>query len=203
MVFFPGYFLLPPSVISSLSSVIFFPRLPLSFPPLSFAKSPAFPTSTFPGYRGRANRRVRWSENTPKVPGGGFLTQRRSRRKPSLNLKNRGKWGPCHPVTAPMYQRGRDIIAVEDLSTFGPHFLDLAVKKESVAESRDFARTPDPRVPQSPELHVSPICHIPGSPGIPPPAVLTSVIFSGFLQISRPNSFGKVQIEKTSFFECL
>ena len=66
-----------------------------------------------------------------------------------------------------------------------PLFLDLAVKKESVAVNRNFARTPDPRVSQSTELHVSSICRFPGSPGIPPPAVLTSVICNGFLSRLR------------------
>ena len=50
-----------------------------------------------------------------------------------------------------------------------------------MAASRNLARTPDVRVPQSPELHASSICQLPGPPGIPPPAALTSVNCSGFL----------------------
>ena len=84
---------------------------------------------------------------------------------------------------APKCQRGRDIIAFEDLSTSGPHFFGLGDKKGSVVVNRNFARTPDPRVPQSPELHVSAICQFPGSTGIPPPAALTSVKCNGFFPV--------------------
>ena len=50
-----------------------------------------------------------------------------------------------------------------------------------VPVNRIFARTPDPRVSQSPALHVSSIFQFPGSPGIPPPAALTSGKCNGFL----------------------
>ena len=59
--------------------------------------------------------------------------------------------------------------------------MDLAEQEGPVAVNRNFARTPDHRVSQSPELHVSSICQFPGSPESPPPAVLTSVICNGFL----------------------
>ena len=50
-----------------------------------------------------------------------------------------------------------------------------------MAVNRNFARTPGRRVSQTPDSHASPICQLPGPPGIPPPAALTSVICNGFL----------------------
>ena len=50
-----------------------------------------------------------------------------------------------------------------------------------MAVNRNFARTPDPRVSQFPELHVSSICQFPGPPGIPPPAALPSGKCNGYL----------------------
>ena len=64
----------------------------------------------------------------------------------------------------------------------------MAVKKGSVAVNRNFARTPDPRVSQSPAHHVSSICQFPGPPGVSPTAVLTSVICNGF-RLSLFSSF--------------
>ena len=101
---------------------IFFPCRLQSFSPLSFAGSFNFPNSSSPRNRGRRTRRVRQSEKTPKVPGRESPEQARFRGNSALNLSNRGKWGPFDPVTAPKYQKGRRIIAFEDLSTFGPHF---------------------------------------------------------------------------------
>ena len=62
-----------------------------------------------------------------------------------------------------------------------------------MAVNRNFARTPGRRVSQTPDSHASPICQLPGPPGIPPPAALTSVICNGFLlrffAFRRPSSF--------------
>ena len=92
---------------------------------------------------------------------------------------------------------GRDVIAFEDPSTFGSHlFWTWRKKKGSVAVNRNVARTPDPRVSQSSALNMSPICPIPGSPGSPPPAALTSVICNSFL----PCQFSSFSVHHLSSF---
>ena len=154
-------------VVRYLSPICPLPHLPIPRPPHLPETRPRNPLRSAVGEHAESSRAG--VSGTRKIPG-----------EPSLGLKNRGRKGPCHSVSAPKYQKGRNVIAFEDLSTSGPRFPGLGGKKGSVAANRNLARTPDPRVSQAPDLHVSSICQIPGSPGIPPPAALTFVICNGF-----------------------
>ena len=123
---------------------------------------------------------------TKKIPGEPFSGPQKPRKMGALPLG----FGP----KVPKGSERNSFRGPEQFQT--PYFVDLAEKKESAAENRNFARTPGHRVPQSPELHASSICQIPGFPGIPPPAALTSLIFTGFL----PRLFSSFSVLHLSSF---
>ena len=116
-------FLLPPSVIFLLSSFLWNlpPLSSVIFRPTALCLIPQSPYLLISPKRGPRNPPCSAVGENAESSRGGVSGTKKMPGEPSLNLKNRGKWGPRHPVSAPKCQKGRDVIAFEDLSTFGPH----------------------------------------------------------------------------------
>ena len=159
--------LLSPSVVFLLSSFLchLLPSSSVIFPPPVLRRLSRLPDLPTPRNRGRGTRRVRLFEKTPNVPGGEVSGTNKIPGEPSLNYKNRGKEGALPLSFGPKNQKGRDVIAFENLGTPGPRFPGPGGKKRVRGGKPELSPDPGrscPPIPRTPRVLNLPISRPPG-----------------------------------------
>ena len=99
------------------------------------------------------------------IPRGKSPEQRRFRGNLRWTLKTVEKRGPCHSVSAPKNQKGRKVISLQRLSTFGPHFFGLGGKKRvrgGKPELRSDPGSSSPPISRASRVLNLPISRFPG-----------------------------------------